>query len=396
MNFQNYTNDMYKVLNLNNIAEEGLKVFNSERYHCGDDVTNPDAIILRSYDMHEMDIPKDLRAVGRAGSGVNNIPIDKYTEKAIPVFNAPGANSNAVKELVLASILIAARNIHSAIKYVELVKDSENLKSDIEHGKKAYVGFELPAKTLGVIGLGQIGVKVANAAYDLGMNVIGYDPLITVDNAINLQPGIQNVNDLKELLNDSNIVTIHIPHKKETENFIGDNEIKKLKEGSIIINLSREAIVDTNAILKNLETNKIKTYVTDFPSEEMIDHKDVLVMPHLGASTKEAEINCAVMVANSLKSYLESGNILNSVNFPDVKLTINSPHRLTITNKNMPNIIGQFTSVLGNSQINIDDLSHKVLNEIGYTILNVDKPISENVLDEISNIEGVMKVNILF
>ncbi|MDP6147423.1 MAG: 3-phosphoglycerate dehydrogenase family protein [Gammaproteobacteria bacterium] len=387
---------MYKVLKLNNIAEEGLKVFNSERYHCGDDVTNPDAIILRSYDMHEMDIPKDLRAVGRAGSGVNNIPIDKYTEKAIPVFNAPGANSNAVKELVLASILIAARNIHSAIKYVELVKDSENLKSDIEHGKKAYVGFELPAKTLGVIGLGQIGVKVANAAYDLGMNVIGYDPLITVDNAINLQPGIQNVNDLKELLNDSNIVTIHIPHKKETENFIGDNEIKKLKEGSIIINLSREAIVDTNAILKNLETNKIKTYVTDFPSEEMIDHKDVLVMPHLGASTKEAEINCAVMVANSLKSYLESGNILNSVNFPDVKLTINSPHRLTITNKNMPNIIGQFTSVLGNSQINIDDLSHKVLNEIGYTILNVDKPISENVLDEISNIEGVMKVNILF
>ena len=396
MNFQNYTNDMYKVLKLNNIAEEGLKVFNSERYHCGDDVTNPDAIILRSYDMHEMDIPKDLRAVGRAGSGVNNIPIDKYTEKAIPVFNAPGANSNAVKELVLASILIAARNIHSAIKYVELVKDSENLKSDIEHGKKAYVGFELPAKTLGVIGLGQIGVKVANAAYDLGMNVIGYDPLITVDNAINLQPGIQNVNDLKELLNDSNIVTIHIPHKKETENFIGENEIKKLKEGSIIINLSREAIVDTNAILKNLETNKIKTYVTDFPSEEMIDHKDVLVMPHLGASTKEAEINCAVMVANSLKSYLESGNILNSVNFPDVKLTINSPHRLTITNKNMPNIIGQFTSVLGNSQINIDDLSHKVLNEIGYTILNVDKPISENVLDEISNIEGVMKVNILF
>ena len=386
---------MYKVLKLNNIAEDGLKVFNSDGYHCGNDVTNPDAIILRSYDMHEMDIPKDLRAVGRAGSGVNNIPIDKYTEKAIPIFNAPGANSNAVKELVLASILIAARNIHSAIKYVELVKDSENLKSDIEHGKKAYVGFELPTKTLGVIGLGQIGVKVANAAYDLGMNVIGYDPLITVDNAINLQPGIQNANDLKELLNDSNIVTIHIPHKKETENFIGDNEIKKLKEGSIIINLSREAIVDSDAILKNLETNKIKTYVTDFPSEEMIDHKDVIVMPHLGASTKEAEINCAVMVANSLKSYLESGNILNSVNFPDVKLAINSPHRLTITNKNMPNIIGQFTSVLGNSEINIDDLSHKVLNEIGYTILNVDKPITENVLDEISKIDGVMKINIL-
>ena len=386
---------MFKILKLNNIAKEGLKVFNSDDFHYGDDVTNPDAIILRSHDMHEMDISRDLKAVGRAGSGVNNIPIDKYTEQAIPVFNAPGANSNAVKELVLASILIAARNIHSAIKYVESVKESDNLKGDIEYGKKAYVGFELPAKTLGVIGLGQIGVKVANAAHDLGMNVIGYDPLITVDNAINLQPGVQNVNDLKELLTESNIITIHIPHKKETENFIGDKEIKRLNDGSIIINLSREAIVDSNAILMNLESNKIKTYVTDFPSQEMINHKDVLVMPHLGASTKEAEINCAVMVANSLKSYLETGNILNSVNFPDVKLTISSPHRLTITNKNVPNIIGQFTSVLGNSDINIDDLSHKVLNEIGYTILNIDKPLSETVLNEILNIDGVMKINVV-
>lgn len=387
---------MYKILKLNNIAQEGLSIFGSSEYHCGDDVTNPDAIILRSHDMHDMDISKDLKAVGRAGSGVNNIPIDKYTEHAIPVFNAPGANSNAVKELVLASILIAARNIHSAIKYVEMVKNSENLENDIEHGKKEYVGFELPTKTLGVIGLGQIGVKVANAAYDLGMNVIGYDPLITVDNAINLQPGVQNVNDLKELLAESNIITVHIPHKKETENFIGDNEIKQLKDGAIIINLSREAIVDTDAVLKYLDSKKIKTYVTDFPNEEMINHKDVLVMPHLGASTKEAEINCAVMVANSLKSYLETGNILNSVNFPDVKLSLNSPHRLTIVNKNMPNIIGQFTSILGNSGINIDDLSHKVLAEIGYTILNVDKPVPESVLHEISGIDGVMKTNILF
>ena len=391
-----YTNKMYKILKLNNIAQEGLGVFNSSEYHCGEDVTNPDAIILRSYDIHEMNIPKNLKAVGRAGSGVNNIPIEKYTEHAIPVFNAPGANSNAVKELVLASILIAARNIHNAIKYVESVKNSENLKDDIEHGKKEYVGFELPTKTLGVIGLGQIGVKVANAAYDLGMNVIGYDPLITVDNAINLQPGVQNVTDLKELLTESNIITIHIPHKKETENFISDDEIKLLSDGAIIINLSREAIVDSSAVLKYLESKKIKTYVTDFPNEKMINHEGVLVMPHLGASTKEAEINCAVMVANSLKSYLETGNILNSVNFPDVKLGISSPHRLTIINKNVPNIIGQFTSILGNSGINIDDLSHKVLNEIGYTILNVDKPITENVLQEISDIEGVMNTNLLF
>ena len=393
---QSYTNEMYKILKLNNIAKEGLNIFSSSKYHCGDDVTNPDAIILRSHDMHDLDIQKNLKAVGRAGSGVKNIPIDKYTEHAIPVFNAPGANSNAVKELVLASILIAARNIHSAIKYVETVKNSENLKNDIEKGKKEYVGFELPTKTLGVIGLGQIGVKVANAAYDLGMNVIGYDPLITVDNAINLQPGVQNVNNLKELLAESDIITVHIPHKKETEKFIGDNEINQLKVGAIIINLSREAIVDTDAVLKNLQSKKIKTYVTDFPDEEMINHKDVLVMPHLGASTKEAEINCAVMVANSLKSYLETGNILNSVNFPDVKLGLNSPHRLTIVNKNVPNIIGQFTSILGNSGINIDDLSHKVLAEIGYTILNVDKPVPESVLHEISDIDGVMKTNIIF
>ncbi len=396
MNLQNYTNEMYKVLKLNNIAQEGLNVFDLDTFHCGEDITNPDAIILRSFDMHEMDIPTDLKAVGRAGSGVNNIPIEKFTDRAIPVFNAPGANSNAVKELVLASILISARNIHSAIKYVESVKDSNDLKNDIEHGKKEYMGFELPTKTLGVIGLGKIGVKVANAAHDLGMDVIGYDPLITVDNAINLQPGIQNVSDLRELLSMSNIVTIHIPHKKETENFIGDNEIKQLNDGAIIINLSREAIVDSTSVLKHLETNKIKTYVTDFPNEEMINHKDVLVMPHLGASTKEAQINCAVMVANSIKSFLESGNILNSVNFPDVKLSLKSPHRLTITNKNVPNIIGQFTSILGNSEINIDDLSHKVLADIGYTILNVDKSVPESVLHEISNIDGVMKTNLLF
>ena len=396
MNLQNYTNEMYKILKLNNIAEEGLKIFDSDRFHCSEEATNPDAIIVRSFDMHEMDIPNKLQAVGRAGSGVNNIPIEKYTAQAIPVFNAPGANSNAVKELVLASILISARNIHTAIKYVESVKDSEDLKNDIEHGKRAYVGFELPAKTLGVIGLGQIGVKVANAAHDLGMNVVGYDPLITVDNAINLQPGVQNVDNLKELLNKSDIMTIHIPHKKETENFISEEEIIQFNDGALIINLSREIIVDSAAILKALETRKIKTYVTDFPNEKMINHQDVIVMPHLGASTREAQINCAVMVANSIKSYLESGNIVNSVNFPDVSLNIKSQHRLTITNKNVPNIIGQFTSILGSSNINIDDLSHKVLDDIGYTILNVDKSVPERVLNKISDIDGVMKTNLLF
>jgi D-3-phosphoglycerate dehydrogenase len=228
------------------------------------------------------------------------------------------------------------------------------------------------------------------------MKVIGYDPLITVDNAINMQPGITKVNDLKDLLSECDIITIHIPYKKETENFIGNEEIKALKSGSIIINLSREKIVDTKSIIESIKNKHIKNYVTDFPSQELIDNESVLVMPHLGASTKEAEINCAVMVANSLKLYLETGNIVNSVNFPNVKLSLKSPHRLTITNTNIPNIIGQFTSILGNSGINIDDLSHKILNEVGYTILNIDKPLSETVAKEISNIEGVKKTNILF
>ena len=393
---QAYTIEMFKILKLNNIANEGLEVFAGNHYHCGSDVTSPDAIILRSYDMHEMKIPNNLQAVGRAGSGVNNIPIDIYTDMAIPVFNAPGANSNAVKELVLASILMMARNIHSALKYVDSVKGSDDLEINIEKGKKAYVGFELPSKKLGVIGLGQIGVKVANAAHDLGMKVIGYDPLITVDNAINMQPGVTKVNDLKDLLSECDIITIHIPYKKETENFIGSEEIKALKSGSIIINLSREKIVDTKSIIESIKNKHIKNYVTDFPSQELIDNENVLVMPHLGASTKEAEINCAVMVANSLKLYLETGNIVNSVNFPNVKLSLKSTHRLTITNTNIPNIIGQFTSILGNSGINIDDLSHKILNEVGYTILNIDKPLSETVIKEISNIEGVKKTNILF
>ena len=386
---------MYKILKLNNIASEGLSVFENGDYHLGDEVTSPDAILLRSFNMHEIDIPESVQAIGRAGSGVNNIPIDKLSELAIPVFNAPGANANAVKELALAAILIAARNIHRAMDYIHNLKSSDNLKSDIESVKKQYVGYELPNKTLGVIGLGSIGVKVANAGYNLGMKVLGFDPMITVDNAINLVPGVKKYNDLNEVLKNVDILTIHIPYKNETKDFISENEINLMKNSATIINLSREEIVNTDAVIKALDSKKLNTYVTDFPNESLIGNPDVLLLPHLGASTKEAETNCAVMVANSIKSYLESGDIINSVNFPDVSLVNDTKHRLTITNLNKPNIVGQFTSLLGKENININDLSHKNYKTIGYTILNLDKPISHKVIEQIEQIDGVIKTNII-
>ena len=384
---------MFKVLQLNSISEEGVKAFSTDKYHIGTSVDNPDAIILRSYDMHEMSISKSLKCVGRAGSGVNNIPIQEMANHAIPVFNAPGANANAVKELVIASILIAARNINEAINYVDDIQNSKSLKLDIEKGKKQYVGYELPNKTIGIIGLGAIGVKVANTCLDLGMNVIGFDPMMTVDNAWELKPGIEKAETMKDLLKSVDIITLHIPMTKSTENFIDIEEISHLDNQCVIINLSREEIVNTEAVLKALDNNKLKNYVTDFPSRDLINNSKVINMPHLGASTNEAEIKCSIMVAESIKAFLEDGNTINSVNFPDVYLPNNGENRLCITNKNVPNIVGQFTTCLGKSGININDLSHKSLNQIGYTILVVDKPPEQHIIDEISKVEGVIKIN---
>ncbi len=384
---------MFKVLQLNSISEEGVKAFSSDKYHIGTSVDNPDAIILRSYDMHEMSISKSLKCIGRAGSGVNNIPIQEMANHAIPVFNAPGANANAVKELVIASILIAARNINEAINYVDDIQNSKSLKLDIEKGKKQYVGYELPNKTIGIIGLGAIGVKVANTCLDLGMNVIGFDPMMTVDNAWELKPGIEKAETMKDLLKSVDIITLHIPMTKSTENFIDIEEISHLDNQCVIINLSREEIVNTEAVLKALDNNKLKNYVTDFPSRDLINNSKVINMPHLGASTNEAEIKCSIMVAESIKAFLEDGNTINSVNFPDVYLPNNGENRLCITNKNVPNIVGQFTTCLGKSGININDLSHKSLNQIGYTILVIDKPPEQHIIDEISKVEGVIKIN---
>ena len=383
---------MYKVLKLNKIAAEGIDSFSSDKYIVGDNISDPDAIILRSFDMHLMEIPSSLQVVGRAGSGVNNIPVKKLSDLAIPVFNAPGANANAVKELVIAAILICARNIHRAIEFVEESEKPEDFKQRIELGKNKYVGYELPGKTIGVIGLGAIGVKVANSCLNLGMNVIGFDPMMTVNNAWELQPGIESSDNLSAVLKKADVITIHIPSTNKTRSFIGKEELSMMKDSATLINLSRAEIVDDNAIKSSLTENRIKTYVTDFPDRSLVGMPNVLLLPHLGASTKEAETKCAKMVSKSIRSFLENGNIDNSVNFPEVHLDRISGSRLSVTNQNKPNMVGQFTTCLGEAGININDLSHKSMGEIGYTLIDVDKSITPETLLKISQIEGVISI----
>ena len=384
---------MYKILKLNNIAKEGIESFPEDTYIVEENILDPDAIILRSFNMLSMEIPSSLKAVGRAGTGVNNIPLEKLSDLAVPVFNAPGANANAVKELVIVAILICARNIHQARLYLEKIDESDDLNKKIEFAKKQYVGYELPGKTIGVIGLGSVGVRVANACLNLGMNVVGFDPLMTVQSAWNLQPGIEKSDNLENLLKQADIVSIHIPLTDDTIDFINTEELSVMKNDSILINLSRAEIVNNSAILTALNKKSIKTYVTDFPNKTLLKNDNVFLLPHLGASTKEAEIKCAKMVAMSLKSFLEDGNINNSVNFPDVQLTRTIGYRLTITNQNRPNMVGQFTTCLGEAKININDLSHKNYNDIGYTVLDVDKPLTDEILQSICEIEGVMTAN---
>ena len=386
---------MYKVLKLDKIAADGINSFPSDNYILGNDISDPDAILLRSFDMHSMAIPSSLKAVGRAGSGVNNIPIKKLSDLAIPVFNAPGANSNAVKELVIAAILICARNIHQAIGFIEEQDNPEDFKQRIEHGKDKYVGYELPGKTIGVIGLGAIGEKVAKACLNLGMNVIGFDPMMTVDNAWELQPGIESSDNLSNLLKKADVITIHIPSTKETKNFIGSDELSIVKDSATLINLSRAEIVNENAIKLSLEENRIKAYVTDFPDKSLVGRPNVLLLPHLGASTKEAETKCAQMVSRSIRSFLENGNIYNSVNFPEVHLDRSSGSRLSVTNQNQPNMVGQFTTFLGEAGININDLSHKNFKEIGYTLIDIDKLVTPEVITKISQIDGVISIKSL-
>lgn len=384
---------MYKILTLNNISVEGLARLPRERYEVASEIGHPDAILVRSAKMHGMELPSTLLAVGRAGAGVNNIPVDRLSQLGIPVFNAPGANANAVKELVIAGMLLAARNLCQAWQFTrQLPGEGAELDKAVEAGKKRFVGFELPSRTLGVVGLGAIGVQVANAALALGMRVIGFDPQITVERAWELSSGVEKARSMEELFSRADTVTVHVPLIEATRHLINEARIRLMPPNGVVLNFARGEIADEVAILAALASGKLAAYVCDFPSRRLLDSDKVIALPHLGASTVEAEVNCAVMVADTLRGYLENGIIRHSVNFPAADLPRLDAHRLTITNVNVPNMVGQISTVLGDAGLNIADLLNKSRGNLAYTIVDLDGAPGPAVLARIRAIEGVLGV----
>ena len=387
---------MYKILTLNNISVAGLDRLPRETYEVASEITHPDAILLRSFKMHDMDIPETIQAIGRAGAGVNNIPVDEMTRRGIPVFNAPGANANAVKELVIAGTLMAARNIGPAWNFARgLEGDDSSIGKDVEKGKKNFVGFELPGRTMGVIGLGAIGVKVANAARAMGMNVIGFDPAITVQSAWKLSSDVQQAVSVDDLLSRVDFVTFHVPLIDATRHLINADRIRLMKKNAVILNFSRSGIVDDQAVVEALDSGHLYTYVCDFPTNLLKNHPRCLTLPHLGASTKEAEDNCAVMVADQVRDYLENGHVIHSVNFPEIRLPRAEGYRIAIVNANVPNMVGQISTDLAEAGLNIIDLLNKSHHEIACTLLDVDGEPGKTVLDLIASIDGVLSVRSL-
>jgi D-3-phosphoglycerate dehydrogenase / 2-oxoglutarate reductase len=388
---------MYKILTLNNISIKGLERLPRDRYEIASEIQHPDAVLLRSFKMHDWTIPDTLMAVGRAGAGVNNIPLDAMSQRGIPVFNAPGANSNAVKELVLAGMLMAARNLCQAWDYVrQLQGEDSEISKQVETGKKQFVGFELPGRTLGVVGLGAIGVKIANAAISLGMRVVGYDPQITVNSAWQLDRRVEQARSVDDLLAQSDFVTFHVPLVDATRNMLNANRLQTMPKGATILNFSRNGIVDDNAVLENLKSGKLNAYVSDFPSNLLKNHGRVITLPHLGASTLEAEENCAIMVADQVRDYLENGNIMNSVNFPEAIMPRSSGEcRLAIANANVPNMVGQISTAIAKAGINISDMLNKSKGDLAYTLADVSAPPPESLMAEIRAIEGVLKLRVL-
>lgn len=388
---------MFKILTLNNISPKGLDRLPRDHYEVASEIQHPDAILLRSFKMHDMEIPSSLKAVGRAGAGVNNIPIDKMSKAGIPVFNTPGANANAVKELVVAGMLLACRNICHAWQYTNELKESSNeaLNKQVEAGKKKYAGFELPGRTLGVVGLGAIGVLVANVARDLGMRVIGYDPAITVQSAWKLSSDIEHATSIDDLLTKSDFVTFHVPLLDATRNLLNADRLAQMKDGVVVLNFARDGIVDDKAVLAGLETKKVFAYVTDFPTLELQNKPGVITLPHLGASTEEAEENCAMMVADQVRDYLENGNIRNSVNFPSVNLPRSGEQRLAVVNENRPDMVGQISHVLGQQSVNIIHMVNESKGNMAYTLIDTDSTINETVAEQVKAIKGVLAVRLI-
>lgn len=387
---------MYKILTLNNISVAGLDRLPRDNYEVASEMTHPDAILVRSYKMHDMEVPATVKAIGRAGAGVNNIPVAAMTARGIPVFNAPGANANAVKELVIAGALMAARNLGQAWRFATgLDGEDAEIGKQVESGKKQFVGFELPGRTMGVIGLGAIGVQVANACRALGMRVTGYDPTITVQSAWKLASEVEQALSVDDLISKSDFVTFHVPLTDATANTINAERIKLMKPGAVLLNFARNGIIDDQAVVAALDSGRLYAYVCDFPSNLLKGHPRVITLPHLGASTKEAEDNCAIMVADEVRDYLEDGNIANSVNFPAINLPRNGGYRIAVVNSNVPNMVGQISSDLGKEGLNILDMLNKSRDDVAVTLLDVDREPSQALLDTLASIKGVLSVRSL-
>jgi len=385
-----------RVLTLNNIAKVGLERLPAAHYEVGAKVTDPDAILVRSQDMHTMEIAANVKAIARAGAGTNNIPTKQMSARGVPVFNAPGANANAVKELVIAGMLLASRNIVPAVRFVDgITGDDESLHQQVEDGKKHFAGLELTKHTLGVIGLGKIGSLVADAAIKLGMNVMGFDPHITVDAAWGLPSQVKKANSVEEVLKASDFVTLHVPLVDATRNLISAERLKLCRNGVVLLNFSRDGIVDLDAVNESVAAKKLKWYICDFPAQKLTGKPGVVALPHLGASTREAEDNCAIMVADQLRDYLEHGNILNAVNFPDTSMTRESPFRIGIANSNVPHMLGQISTAMADAGLNIHNMLNKSKGEMAYTLVDVDSAVSDEVVARIAAIKGVLAVRYL-
>jgi D-3-phosphoglycerate dehydrogenase / 2-oxoglutarate reductase len=383
----------FQVLTLNKISAAGLNRLPAERYVTGNEIAGPDAIMVRSYNMLEMDIPPSVLAIARAGAGTNNVPVKKMNERGVPVFNAPGANANAVKELVIAGMLLASRNIVPALQFTaSLHGDDTALYKLVEDGKKHYAGTELRGRTLGIIGLGAIGRLVADAAIGLGMSVIGFDPEITVDAAWSLPSQVRKAQGIEDLLRNSDFVSLHVPLLDATRNLIDEQRVQAMKQGGVLLNFARDAIVDETAVLAGLASKHLRCYVCDFPSTRTQGNSGVIALPHLGASTREAEDNCAVMVAEQLRDYLEHGNITNTVNFPNVSMPRESAYRVAIANANVPNMLGQISTTLAGAGINIHNMVNKSRGEMAYTLVDVDSPLPQALIEQIAVIPGVLMV----
>ena len=383
----------YRILTLNQISPRGLRRFPADRYEVGGSVDRPDAIIVRSHDMHAMTLPASVRAIGRAGAGTNNIPVAKMSERGIPVFNAPGANANAVKELVLTAMLMAARNVPPALAYVASLDASDaDLEARVEAGKQKFAGFELPNRTLGIIGLGAIGSLVADTAIKLGMNVVGFDPEITVDAAWRLPSSVRKANSIEDVLRNADFVSLHVPLLPVTRRMIDDKRLSVAKEGAVLLNFARDAVVDESAVRDALRSGRLKYYFCDFPGAALLREPGVVALPHLGASTAEAEENCAAMVVDEVRAYLEDGTIENAVNFPNVQMSRESPYRVAIANANVPNMLGQISSTMAQAGLNIHNMVNKSRGEMAYTLVDVDSPVEDAVVRAIAAIHGVLSV----